>query len=128
EVDLGRLAYGSIRFGFDEVDEADDFAVKGAVLISHALTNDPAVTTLTAGSERRRGNEPVHVACRSRRSSFMSKPNKSQRGPASEILSKLAEMLGISPEQLTEDPWSLTDAIYALQSAEKVEEIIEAAG
>lgn len=56
EVDRGRLAYGSIFFAFEEADEDDDYGVSGAQLISHALTNDPAVTTLTAGSERRRNN------------------------------------------------------------------------
>lgn len=62
EVDRGRLAYGSVRFWFDGVDESDNFAVTNAGLISHALTNDPAVTTLTAGSERYR--EPGQVQLR----------------------------------------------------------------
>lgn len=127
EVDSGRLAYGSIRFDFESVDHEDNDAIQGAILVSHALTNDPAVTTLTAGSERRRSGQSRFTACRGREVRMPGKQT-GQRGPASEILSKLAEMLGISPEQFTEDPWSLTDAIYALQSAEKVEEIIEAAG
>lgn len=127
EVDSGRLAYGSIRFDFESVDHEDNDAIQGAILVSHALTNDPAVTTLTAGSERRRSGQSMFTACRGREVRMPGKQT-SQRGPAAEILTKLAEMLGISPEQLTEDPWSLTDAIYALQSAEKVEEIIEAAG
>jgi hypothetical protein len=52
EVDRGRLAFGSVFFAFEKVDEVDNFAAVGAVLISHALTNDPAVTTLSPGSER----------------------------------------------------------------------------
>lgn len=126
EFDLGRLAYGSIRFGFDEVDEADDYAVKGAVLISHALTNDPAVTTLTAGSERRRSSEHANVACRTRRSFMANKP-AAQRGPIADVLAKIASMLGITTEQLEENPWAVSDAVYTLQNGAKVEEILEAA-
>lgn len=129
EVDLGRLAYGSIRFGFAEADPDDDYAIKGAVLISHALTNDPAVTTLTAGSERRRGNEPVNVACRTRRSDSMVKPKTSktsQRGPVADVLAKIAAMLGIPLESIDDNPWAVSDAVYTLQNAAKVEEVLAA--
>lgn len=81
EVDIGRLAYGSIRFGFDEIDADDNDAIKGAMLISHALTNDPAVTTLTAGSERRRETESAFVAMRSMRSTMAKKTNARDAAP-----------------------------------------------
>lgn len=125
EVDLGRLAYGSVRFGFDSADPNDGYAIKGAVLVSHALTNDPAVTSLTAGSERRRTDEPTHVACRSRRTS-MSIKNAAQRGPVRDALVKIAGILGISAETLDDDPYSLTEAVYALKDAAKAEAVTEA--
>ena len=125
EVDLGRLAYGSIRFGFDSADPDDGYAIKGAVLISHALTNDPAVTSLTAGSERRRIDEPTHVACRSRRT-HMARQNTSRRGPVRNALLQIATMLGLTEETLTEDPYSIIDAVYALKDAAKAEQVTEA--
>jgi hypothetical protein len=125
EVDIGRLAYGSIRFGFDEIDAEDNDAIKGALLISHALTNDPAVTTLTAGSERRRDTEPAFVAMRSRKVTTMAKKT-TQRGPVADVLSKIAGMLGISAEDLEDDPWKVSDAVWALQDAKKVEGILDA--
>lgn len=69
EVDRGRLAYGSICFAYESTDEANGCAVLGASLISHALTNDPAVTTLTAGSERT--NQTTLLAMRTRRADNM---------------------------------------------------------
>lgn len=152
EVDLGRLAYGSIRFGFTAVDEDDDYAISGASLISHALTNDPAVTTLTAGSERRRGSEPAFVACRTRKSIMAKKIDHAarardpkltadarvrhalaaieetgERGPMSDLLGKVAGMVGVSSADLCSGSFALSDAIYALQSAAKFEKVLEAA-
>lgn len=56
EVDRGRLAFGSVYFGMERIDEEDNFAALGAALISHALTNDPAVETLSPGSARARNH------------------------------------------------------------------------
>ncbi len=71
EVDRGRLAYGSVRFGFADTDEADDHAVVGAELISHALTNDPAITSLGPGSANE--NTHAHVAQFTRRAEMEAK-------------------------------------------------------
>lgn len=151
EVDRGRLAYGSIFMGFASVDEANNFAVIGAVLISHALTNDPAVTTLTAGSERtRRG-----AAVRSRRTTTMSqthleiardknrKPAErvraaiehasardaisvAARGPIGDMLVAVMEALGISEADLLTNPWAVEDSMYGLVNAAKFEAKMEA--
>lgn len=126
EFDLGRLAYGSIRFGYESADEDDNYGIKGAVLISHALTNDPAVTTLTAGSERRRGHEHAFEACRTRRTIMAKKTT--QRGPAGDVLAKIADMLGVKlSDEMEGDGWysPIVDAINALKTTAKVETIVE---
>lgn len=129
EVELGRLAYGSIRFAFESVDETNNFGIKGATLISHALTNDPAVTTLTAGSERRRTNGgPAFIACRTWRAEMPKQTHK--RGPAGDKLRELLSMLGIewSAEMEGEGWYSpASEAVAALKSAAKVETIVEGA-
>lgn len=73
EVDRGRLAYGSVRVGFEATDPEDDHAMVGAELISHALTNDPAITTLSPGSERQPNH--AHVAQFTRRIAMEDQPD-----------------------------------------------------
>src|SRR5574341_388796 len=132
EVDRGRLAYGSIRVGFTTTDADDDHAVGGAELISHALTNDPAVTTLTAGSERQ-PHPHAHVAVRTRRAGMPEnrRTHHTQRGAAGDKLRELLALLGIewSAEMEGEGWYSpASDAIAALKSAAKVEDIIAGGG
>jgi hypothetical protein len=58
EVDVGRVAMGSVHFAYDSTE--DDGAARGCVLVSHALTNTPAVTTLApANSIRVDGREMI---------------------------------------------------------------------
>lgn len=61
EIDAGRLAMGSVHFGCERVEE--DGAPRGCVLISHALTNTPAVTTIAPANSVRDG---ISSAWRSR--------------------------------------------------------------
>lgn len=101
EVDLGRLAFGSIRFGMTSVDEEDNYAVEGASLVSHALTNDPAVTTLSPGSKRR--NEPALIGCRSRRLFMTATKKKAQRAASPEKFAEVLAALGVDAEG---DDWA----------------------
>jgi hypothetical protein len=147
EVDRGRLAYGSIFFAFESADEEDDYAVSGATLISHALTNDPAVTTLVAGSERH-GPSGGHVAYRSRKMSLSKHETiardakqtpgtrmraalehlaaQSVRGPLAEMQGKVAALLGVTPQEIASNPWALEDSVHALKVAAMFEGKIEA--
>jgi len=158
EVDRGRLAYGSVRFGCDAVDEDDNAAALGAILISHALTNDPAVTTLTAGSERYCvPGRPTPM--RARRSRWLKEDDMttidqirelhstatdetatplaryrsiraiaaSLRGAAGDLLQSIADLLGIAPADMEGDSFLISDAIWALIDAAKVEALVEGA-
>lgn len=78
EVDRGRLAFGSVYFAFSGVDLDDNFAALDAELISHALTNDPAVKTLAPGSARTVTRAGKRLACRSAWRTFMSNENDTQ--------------------------------------------------
>lgn len=53
EVDAGRIAMGSVHFGCERIEGTD--SPRGCVLISHALTNNPAVTTLAPANSVRVG-------------------------------------------------------------------------
>lgn len=155
EVDRGRLAYGSVYFGFDDVDEADNEAVQGAQLISHALTNDPAVTTLSAGSERRRLPSETNSTRRAGRSAWRKASTVSDkikallatarntdapeaerrgavrqilaaaRGPITDTFSKVADVLGVSVEERADNPWALEDAIFQFEMGAKAEQRLE---
>jgi len=152
EVDRGRLAYGSVYFGYTSVDEDDNYAVVGATLVSHALTNDPANTNLSAGSERRRADGQQR-ACRSRWSTQMTltieqltelhavatdatAPRskryvavrdiaRAMRGAAGDIIGEAAALLGMSAEELAEDQWKLSDLLWALLDEAKIEDVLE---
>jgi len=154
EVDRGRLAQGSVFFRFDETDPDDNLAVKGATLTSHALTNDPAVTNLTPGSERSRRTDKTKRACRSRWSLQMTTTidqfrdlhttvvdekagkavrhfaaldfGKLARGAAGDLLGEIARMLNLTDEAIADDPWAISDAISALSQVAQVEDIVEA--
>lgn len=51
EIDAGRIAMGSVHFGCARIEGED--SPRGCVLISHALTNNPAVTTLAPANSVR---------------------------------------------------------------------------
>jgi hypothetical protein len=147
EVDRGRLAYGSIFFAFESADEENNYAVSGATLISHALTNDPAVTTLVAGSERH-GLSGANVAYRSRKMSLSKHETNArdakqtpkarvraaldhlaatnQRGPIGEMQTKVAVLLGVTEMDLASNPWAMEDSVHALKIAAQFEKKIEA--
>lgn len=127
EVDRGRLAFGSVFFAYESADPDDDYAVSGATLISHALTNDPAVTTLTAGSERHNA-AGAQVAFRTTRSTPIMPKNTAKRGPAYDVLKTIADMLGVDiGDEMEGDAWysPITDRIQALKGQAVVEEIVE---
>ena len=143
EIDRGRLAYGSVYFAYEDLDESA--GAVGSVLISHALTNDPAVTTLTAGSARVRIAMRNGTARRTARSiPWRSTMNEEQiaalletarnselevaermtagrslllaaRGPIAEHYEAIANAIGVTPEERASNPWALEDAIYAFE-------------
>lgn len=120
EVDRGRLAYGSIHFRYE--DTSDDGALIGAELVSHALTNDPAVTTLTPGSSR--GRSARKTGCRTRRMQMA----QSSRGPALDKLTEIATALNVDISEEMKDAdayWGpIMTAIQALKSGAQVEQIV----
>jgi hypothetical protein len=61
EIDAGRIALGSVHFGFDRLEGE---APRSCVLVSHALTNDPAVTSLAPANSVRVGERDLRSARR----------------------------------------------------------------
>jgi hypothetical protein len=133
EVDAGRLAFGSVHFGFNE---KDGDAPRDVTLISHALTNDPAVTTLSPANDVR---TPAVAFISHRTRSLMAKPVpapkkitiRSQiafRGPALDKLTEVAASLGIDiDEEMDAECWSspTSEAIQAIKSLAKAEKVLE---
>jgi len=96
-------------------------------LLQHALTNVPAVEGLRPNNATRHAARRVHT--RSLRIT-MTKPKTSQRGPALDLLAKIAAVLGVSMEdekgaESFESP--LMDALYALKGEARIEGVLEAA-
>ncbi len=132
EVDAGRLAFGSVHFGFNE---KDGDAPRDVTLISHALTNDPAVTTLSPANDVR---SPTVAFFAARTRSLMPKaaaPKKitirSQiafRGPALDKLTEVAASLGVDIDaEMDAECWSspTSEAVQAIKSLAKAEKILE---
>lgn len=117
-VDSGRLAYGSVGF-----------TSKGR-LLQHALTNVPAVEGLRPNNSIR-GARGVRVHFRTTRITMPKATNDiSKRGPALDLLAKIAASLGVSVEdEMSAESFSspLMDAISAIKSAAKTENALEAA-
>lgn len=157
ELDAGRIATGSVHFGYASLEGE---APRGVELISHALTNDPAVKTLApANSVRERHVRRAHHligVLRARpitRKTTMSKPTTIQiraglssildetakksgkapatvRGPALDKLGQVASLLGISiDDEMSSDSWEspTSRAICVLKDAAMEEKILDAA-
>lgn len=128
ELDAGRIATGSVHFGYASLDGE---APRGVELISHALTNDPAVKTLApANSVRtgvaltvRRGPQTNGAVMRARERS-MSKQN-AVRGPAQDAQAKLFAMLGVDPAD-DDAEWKARSVICAIVDAADAEAAIAA--
>ncbi len=157
EIDSGRLAEGSVHFGYSSVDGE---LPRGVELISHALTNDPAVKTLapansvrglTLGTRtvsmvgalrarpitRTREKSMKKIAIRAGLTAIVNETAKKAgkdaeavRGPALDKLAQLATSLGIDiNDEMDSESWEspIDQAICALKNAAKVEKILEAA-
>lgn len=136
EIDAGRMAEGSVHFGYAS---ADGELPRGVELISHALTNDPAVKTLApANSVRgmRFASRSIHLTGSLRARPLKRLPMakitiRSQlalRGPALDKLTEVASLLGISiDDEMEAESWSspTNEAIQAIKSLAKAEKILE---
>lgn len=148
EVDAGRLAFGSVHFGFNE---KDGDAPRDVTLISHALTNDPAVTTLSPANDVRQPAgfaffnsrtrslhmaKPVAAAPKSKttiRSHLAALPSimklaEAKRGPALDRLAKVGALLGVSIEdEMSNEAWCspISAAVSALKSVASTEKVLE---
>jgi hypothetical protein len=98
-------------------------------LLQHALTNVPAVEGLRPNNATRHAAHRVFT--RSLRVTMPPKNDKPHaRGPALDVLAKIAALLGISMDaekgaETYESP--IMDAIYALKGEAKVEAVLDAA-
>lgn len=112
EVDAGRIAMGSVHFGCERIEGED--SPRGCVLISHALTNNPAVTTLApansvrstasawrsrtiAGRVLRGGGEKVAESIQRAdepQSEGDNQPAEAQRGPGQDALAAVLQSIG----------------------------------
>lgn len=121
--DTGRLARGSIFFGHAKDNPGD------ALLLSHALTNIPAVQGLTPSTGMKthpRATKAFFVGARTRRPQMPGKntpPVKGQRASAVEKLNELRAQFSV-PAEMTED-WQVAcyvgDVMRALMQAAKLD-------
>lgn len=129
ETDAGRIATGSVHFGYASLDGE---APRGVELISHALTNDPAVKTLAPANsvrdrEIRRSNHMTGVL-RARPlggSMKTQQKNQAQRGQAMDAKAKLFGMLGIDPAD-DDAEWKARQVICTITEQADAEEAIAA--
>jgi hypothetical protein len=131
EVDAGRIATGSVHFGAATLEGE---LPRGVELISHALTNDPAVKTLAPANSVRTPHllsRAVHLGTALRARTPMEKPmsttNKTTnvRGQAMEAEAKIFAALGVDPKADDAD-YQLRERIWAVMSAADAEEAVEA--
>lgn len=132
EVDAGRLAFGSVAFAFTGL--TDEGAMRGVEYVSHALTNRPAVQTMTPSTSVR-GNDNQRVTVRSVRARLTttrsSMPIETEIKPAEEQptekraevpdeqIAELAAALGL-PEG--SDFAACLAAVQALMAEDQAEE------
>lgn len=140
ELDAGRMATGSVHFGYATLDGETP---RGVELISHALTNDPAVKTLApANSVRngapltvRRGHQLAGGVMRAR--AKRNRPMKTSiatasnlRGPALDKLTQICVLLGIDVNaEIDAECWEspTEDAISLLKRASELEKVLAGA-
>lgn len=148
EIDAGRIAMGSVHFGCARV---DDEKPRGCVLISHALTNNPAVTTLAPGNSVRMwrsrtiagrvlrafattdsGARPmakkITIRAKLAESVNATLKNESKRGPALAKLTEIALALGVAiDDEMSNDSWEspTVAAISALKQMAAAEKVLE---
>lgn len=149
ELDVGRLAEGSVCFDWQTTEAIDGADVpRGVSLISHAFTNDPAVLTLEPANSVRTGRRSHSLtgamrSARARKDHDM-KPTirthlaamplvaalaVARRGPALDKLAEIAKLVGVSLEdEMTAEGWDspTSNAISTLKSAATVEKMLEA--
>lgn len=129
EVDAGRIATGSVHFGASELDGE---LPRGVELISHALTNDPAVKTLAPANSVRGVplllSRSVHVGAalraRSPKESIMA-TKTNVRGPAMDAEAKIFSLFGVDPAADDAD-CQLRERIWSVMSAADQEEAVTA--
>lgn len=140
ELDAGRIATGSVHFGYASLEGE---APRGVELISHALTNDPAVKTLApANSVRngapltvRRGHQlaggVMRASAKGQRSMKTSIAKASNlRGPALDKLTQVCALLGVDINaEIEAECWDspTDDAIRLIKQAASLEKVLEGA-
>lgn len=138
ELDAGRIATGSVHFGYATLDGE---LPRGVELISHALTNDPAVKTLAPANSVRtdltlavrtgRIGAVMRARHRTQRNTMAKTTIRKQltmRGPAIDKLAEVAALLGISiDDEMDADSWEspTSEAICAIKSLAKAEKVLE---
>lgn len=140
-VDSGRIAFTSIGLG-GSVAEGED-AIRDAVFDHLALTNTPAVTTLTPSAAIRKAGDrfvavrtrPINRAAKALRNTMAKTSVRSEivtplalRGPALDALTSLCASIGISiDDELSADDWASPskEALCALRMIAKSERIVE---
>jgi hypothetical protein len=100
EIDAGRIALGSVHFGFGRLDGE---APRECVLVSHALTNDPAVTSLAPANSVRVGDRDLRSARRSRQLVG----SRSSGATSTPLVDLVERHRAKSPEQIASDVLSL---------------------
>jgi hypothetical protein len=111
EVDRGRIAYGSVLFQSSELDASG--AMRGAKLLGHALTNNPANRRLAPSTAVRSGSSGATIVLRGSthtlRGSTMAKadpkkddPKKEDPAPVAEVKKADAPVEG-EPEPMDKD-------------------------
>lgn len=156
EIDVGRLAEGSVCFDWQTTEETPEGPVpRGVEFISHAFTNDPAVKTLEPANSVR-GAIRIHPltgamrAARTKGTATMAKKISiraglvtildatakkagkdvaSVRGPALDKLTAVAAMLGISiDDEMSADAWEspTSRAVSVIKDAAMEEKILDA--
>src|SRR6266403_671908 len=136
QIDAGRMAEGSVHFGYAE--KSGDLP-RGVELISHALTNDPAVQTLAPANSVKSARRlsmlsaslrSAHRSPNFTRTTRTEKPMKKTtvrkqfhamalRGPALDKLTSVCASLGIAiDDEMEADSWDspTIDAISAIKT------------
>lgn len=127
EVDAGRIATGSVHFGATKLEGE---LPRGVELISHALTNDPAVKTLAPANSVRGQlllSRSVHqgVALRARNPEKTMANKTNLRGPAMDAEAKIFALFGVDPNAADAD-CQVRERLWAVMNGADQEEAIAA--
>lgn len=156
ELDVGRLAEGSVCFDWQTTEQTDAGPVpRGVELISHAFTNDPAVKTLAPANSvrggyrvhpltgalraaRHRGARPMaKITVRAGLTAIVNETAKKAgkdaaavRGPALDKLAQLCALVGVEmDDEMSAKEWEspLSRAVCVVKDAAMEEKILEPA-